>query len=285
MYSASSPPALSEEYSDLIVRRFSSLSDLVSSRSLPSQPVDDQFSILYAPLSDNLATVDEIGYFAVPKLFTGLNVVSLEASGILPVRIRTYLQLSGAGVLVGFLDSGIDYTHPAFRNEDGSSRILRLWDQSDTRGTPPAGISYGTEYTKEQLDEILLSGNSDRPVPERDPTGHGTAVAGIACGSPDAGEGFTGAAPESSIAFVRLKPAKQYLRDYFRIPDSAAAWQENDLMTGIRYLLDCAELLSMPLVICISSGTSQGSHTGNSPLEEVLDTALCLHGIYAVTGS
>ncbi|MCC8103186.1 MAG: S8 family peptidase [Clostridiales bacterium] len=322
MNQSSFSPALAEDYSDIIVRKvqFSSVSDQMASSSLAdladlaaksasllSQEVNEEYSIVYAPLSDHLSTVEEIGYSSVPKLFTEINVVSLEASGILSARIQSFLNLSGAGVLMGFLDSGIDYTHPAFRNDDGTSRILRLWDQSDTRGTPPAGLSYGTEYTKDMIDRTLFSGsiasfpeNNEAieceafpakteivpaPAPYLDSRGHGTAVAGIACGSPDAGEGFTGAAPMCSIAFVRLKSAKQYLRSYFRIPENAVAYQENDLMLGIRYLTDCAAQLGMPLVICVSLGTNQGGHTGQTPLEKTLDAALRTPGINAVTGT
>ncbi len=327
-------PPLSEDYSDIIVRRssdssffhsvfppsgtqnlpdsftyadFSRQADMqaqttsIQSTSADAQAqtaderyeqiVNNQYTILYAPLSEHLATVEEIGYSAVPKLFTEINVVSLEAAGILPVRIRSGLELSGAGVLIGFLDSGIDYTHPAFRNPDGTTRILRLWDQADTRGAPPEGIAYGTEFTQNDINRALFYAlpdssltdtlsESSAPIPDRDLRGHGTAVAGIACGSPDAGEGFTGVAPESAIAFVRPKSAKQYLREYFRIPEGAAAYQENDLMLGVRYLLDCSRNLSMPLVICMSLGSSQGGHTGDTPLEKVLDAAL-----YAGSGS
>ncbi|MCD7885488.1 MAG: S8 family peptidase [Lachnospiraceae bacterium] len=248
------------------------------------QKVNQQYSILYVPLADHLSTVEEIGYPAVPKLYTEMNVVSLEAAGILPVRIRPSLDLSGAGVLVGILDSGIDYTHPAFRNADGTTRILRLWDQGDERGIPPEGISYGTEYTEVQINEALFSGQKN-PVPRTDPSGHGTAVAGIACGSVEASEGFTGAAPDCSIAFVQLKPTKQYLRDYFRIPEESIAYQEDDLMLGIRYLLDCAAQLAMPLVICLPLGTSQGGHDGHSPLENMLEAALYQPGVCAVTGT
>ncbi|MCD8103475.1 MAG: S8 family serine peptidase [Lachnospiraceae bacterium] len=268
----------------------------------PSQQVNQQYSILYAPLIDRLSTVEEIGYPAVPKLFTETNVVSLEAAGILPVRIRPSLDLSGAGVLIGILDSGIDYTHPAFRNADGTTRILRLWDQADERGTPPDGISYGTEYTESEINRALFFGNpaisepptgsrEDLSVPLRndsqriDSAMHGTAVAGIACGGADAGEGFTGVAPESRLAFVCLKPAKQYLRDYFRIPDSAAAYQEDDLMVGVRYLQDCAAQLHMPLVICLPLGSSQGGHTGHTPLENLLEAALYEPGTCVVTGT
>ncbi|MCC8051967.1 MAG: S8 family peptidase [Clostridiales bacterium] len=311
-------PALLEDYSDIIIRMpFEdtafplSASRLVNriNSDLPtvSQAVNEQYSIFYVPLSEQLSTVEEAGYSSVPKLFTEINVVSLEATGILSVRIQPFLELSGKGILTGFLDSGIDYTHPAFRSPDGTTRIVRLWDQGDTRGTPPNGIFYGTEYTKEDINRALFSGppllnetaplfspdsseslsenNASPPVPRTDSTGHGTAVAGIACGSPDAGEGFTGAAPESAIAFVKLKPAKQYLRDYFRIPDDAVAYQEDDLMVGIRYLIDCAEQLEMPLVICLSLGTNQGGHTGNTPLENVLETASMIPGVCAVAGT
>lgn len=318
-------PALSEEYSDMIVRTAPGVDSLsisgisaqlreifdssADSRStaVPAgteavQPVNEQYSIIYAPLSDHLSTVEEIGYSSVPKLFTEINVVSLEAAGILSVRIQPFLNLSGKGVLIGFLDSGIDCTHPAFRHADGTTRIVRLWDQGDTAGVPPEGLSYGSEYTEEAINRVLFggtdtagaprSGSSGAPdrdaapwIPGTDPTGHGTAVAGIACGSADEREGFTGAAPESAIAFVRLKPAKQYLRDYFRIPEDAVAYQENDLMVGVRYLLDCARNLKMPLVICLSLGTSQGGHTGNTPLENVLESASEVPGVCAAAGT
>ena len=187
---------------------------------------------------------------------------------------------SGTGILIGFLDSGIDYRHPAFRKADGTTRIAALWDQSDSTGIAPEGFSYGSEYQEDAINQALFSEEPYRIVPSHDFDGHGTAVAGIACGSADPEADFTGAAPDSTLAVVKLKPAKQYLRDYFLIPDDATAFQENDLMLGIRYLIDTAIRLRMPLVICISLGSNQGSHTGNTPLEEVLSSALLLGGTY-----
>lgn len=280
------PPILSEDYSDIIFRYQIAAGDLSQEleRFFP-QIVNNQYSILHAPLSENLATVEELSYSSVPKLFTAIDTTSLEAAGILAVQFQPYLSLSGKGVLVGFLDSGIDYTHPAFRNENGTTRILRIWDQTIQDGTPPAGLNYGSEYTDEMINSALFSPDPFQIVPSRDETGHGTAVAGIACGSPDSGADFTGAAPESSILFVKLKPAKQYLRNYFLIPDAADAYQESDLMLGIRYLTDVSRQLRMPLVICISLGTNQGDHTGNTPLEEVLTSAQFNAGVYVVTGT
>lgn len=279
-------PAVNEEFSDIIFRYPASSGELPQeTQQYFPQIVDTQYSILHAPLSENLASASEIGYSGVPKLFTFIDTVSLESAGIIAVQLQPFLQLSGKGVLIGFLDSGIDYTHPAFRNSDGTTRILRIWDQTDQSGPSPSGMLYGTEYKEEVLNEALFSGTPFSIVPQRDENGHGTAVAGIACGSQYPEADFTGAAPESNILFVKLKPAKQYLRDYFLIPESSVAYQESDLMLGIRYLLNCSQELQMPLVICITLGTNQGGHTGTTPLEEVLTSAQFNTGVYAVTGT
>lgn len=285
-FSAQTPeviPAISEDYSDIIVTRsyFSTSPDT----AFFEQIVDSQYSIFYAPLSEGFSTVAAVGYSGMPKLYTFQSTEALEVSGILSAQNQPALRLDGQDILVGFLDSGIDYTHPAFRNSDGTTRILGIWDQTDQSGPPPEGLFYGTEYTQQMLNEALRSPAPLSLVPVRDPEGHGTAAAGIACGSPDETADFTGAAPKSSILFVRLKPAKQYLREYFRIPEGAPAFQENDLMLGVRYLVDTAVRLRMPLVICTTMGTNQGGHTGATPLEEVLTAAQLTSGIYGVTGT
>ena len=276
-------PAISEDYSDIIVKK--QLLPFRIEERYQEQPVDRQYSILYAPLSENLYAAHQIGYISVPKLYTFISLSSLERSGILSAQTQPYLRLLGTGILIGFLDSGIDYRHPAFRKADGTTRIAALWDQSDSTGIAPEGFSYGSEYQEDAINQALFSEEPYRIVPSHDFDGHGTAVAGIACGSADPEADFTGAAPDSTLAVVKLKPAKQYLRDYFLIPDDATAFQENDLMLGIRYLIDTAIRLRMPLVICISLGSNQGSHTGNTPLEEVLSSALLLGGTYVVAGT
>lgn len=280
---ALSIPAISEDYSDIIVKN--QLLPFQIDERYQEQTVDRQYSILYAPLSENLYAAHQVGYTGVPKLYTFISLSSLEQSGILAAQTQPYLKLLGTGILVGFLDSGIDYRHAAFRKADGTTRIAALWDQSDPTGTAPEGLSYGSEYTADHINQALFSEDPYTIVPSRDLNGHGTAVAGIACGSADPEADFTGAAPDSTLAVVKLKPAKQYLRDYFLIPDNATAFQENDLMLGVRYLIDTAIRLHMPLVICLSLGTNQGGHTGNTPLEEVLSSALLLGGTYVVAGT
>lgn len=284
--SPSVPPAVSQEYSDIIIRYQQTPEILLAElNQYAPQIVDTQYSILHAPLSLQLATVEQIGYPAVPKLFTPIDTVSLETAGILAVQNQPFLNLTGKGVLIGFLDSGIDYTHPAFRNPDGTTRILRIWDQTLPDGPAPSDLTYGTEFTQEQLNAALFSGAPLNTVPHRDEDGHGTSIAGIACGSPDPGSDFIGAAPDSRIIAVKLKPAKRYLRDYFVIPEDAVAYQETDLMLGVRYMVRISRALRLPLVICMSVGTNQGGHTGTTPLEEVLTSAQFNAGIFAVAGT
>lgn len=139
-------------------------------------------------------------YSAVPKCLTPLSERALDASGILQIRNQPNLSLTGEGVLIGIVDSGISYQDAAFRYEDGSSRIVAIWDQTVEDGTPPFDYFYGQEYTQQMINEALASENPLLRVPENDPVGHGTAVASIAAGSIDPLTGFSGAAPYADIA-------------------------------------------------------------------------------------
>lgn len=130
------------------------------------------------------------------------------------LRRRVYRQKCNPG----FLDTGIDYRHPAFLRSNGQSRILSIWDQTDRTGTPPPQFPYGSLYEKSDLDDALRSRDPLSVVPVTDPDGHGTYVAGVAGGTPNASAGFLGAAPEADFAVVKLKPAKQNLKDFILSP-------------------------------------------------------------------
>lgn len=214
--------------------------------------------------------METLGYYAVPKLFTTLDTTSLEVSGILQVQTQPLLNYTGKDIILGFIDTGIDYTLPAFRRSDGSSRILRIWDQTIQTGNAPENIFYGSVYTREQMNDALASESPYMVVPSRDEDGHGTLIAGIAAGSPDPSQDFTGAAPGADLVIVKLKPAKQNLRDFYLIRENALAFQETDIMMAMRYLLEVSYELQKPIVICLGLGSTQGSHTGDSPLAQIL---------------
>ena len=216
-------------------------------------------------------SLSRFSYNSIPKCFTPTSMETLNQAGILPIQNYPTLQLKGKGTLIGFLDSGIDYANPVFRNLDGSTRIAAIWDQTVQSGSPPEGFVYGTEFTEEQINEALAEENPLSVVPSSDDTGHGTYTASLAAGSGNPQEQFLGAAPEASIAVVKLKQAKRYLRDYYFIPDSAVCYQETDLMLGLKYLNDLADSLNLPLVVCVTVGSSMGGHIGTLPFSYLIE--------------
>lgn len=236
------------------------------------QRIDEDYDILYyARAGQPPLSIANYTYSSIPKCFGLLDQTALEVSGILRMQNQPALQLTGNGVLVGFVDTGIDYTNPIFRYADGSSRIAFLWDQTMEDGTPPPGIFYGANYTREDINRALETENPYEIVPSRDENGHGTFLAGVACGGLDMENDFIGAAPDCQIAVVKLKEAKQYLRDFFFVKDGVPTYQENDIMLAVAYLDGLANTLNLPLVICIGVGSANGSRAGNSFLSSYLN--------------
>lgn len=253
--------------------------------------VSRQFAVLHIPM-DDLESPMNFSYYtysAIPKLYSLLDTDSMEASGILPASRIPAFGNQGQGVLIGFVDTGIDYQNPLFRKEDGSSRILGIWDQTLETGAPDPvnGFQalYGTQYSREEIDQALAAPDPLALVPSADKNGHGTFLASVAAGGEDPDQDFTGAAPRASIAMVKLKPAKAYLRDFYLIREGADAYQENDIMMGVAYLLHLARRFSMPLVICLGLGTNQGSHVGKSPLGLYLDDINIYAGTAVITAA
>lgn len=216
-------------------------------------------------------TFGRYSYNAVPKCYTLLDIDAMTQAGILQVQNYPTLNLQGSGVMIGFIDTGIDYQNPVFRNIDGSTRIAGIWDQTIQEGEPPRGLLYGTEYRREQIDEALRSEMPLQVVPSRDVQSHGTFLASIAAGGVNEEHEFIGAAPDATIAMVKLKPAKQYLKDFYEIHTDAECYQETDIMLGLKYLNQLANELNLPLVICIAIGTNQGGHSALSPLSGLLE--------------
>lgn len=265
--------AVSEEYQDFISSIGEETGFMLDEpyRSC-IQYISDRFRVVHVPNSENeILSLTFSGYQSIPNLFGLQDTASMDASGITRLRNQPYLNLRGRGVLVGIIDTGIDYTHPAFRYSNGSTRILAVWDQSIQTGTPPRGRVYGSEYREAEINEALASDDPYSIVPSRDEIGHGTFMAGIAAGSEDPVNDFTGAAPDAGIVVVKLKPAKRYLRDFYRIQEDAAAFQENDIMMGISVMMEWAFEFSMPIVICLGVGTNLGGHTGVSFLSLLLN--------------
>lgn len=242
--------------------------------------LNDAHSLLH--VSRSVMDVCDIGrtpYYAFPSVYTLASSASDENSPNKTVEQNTNYNLLGQCTLVGIVDTGIDYQHPAFRNVDGSTRIVSLWDQTDQSGASPKDFTFGTEYTKQQINAALLSNNTMSLVPTVDTIGHGTAIASIISGSIDTKNSFRGIVPYSELVVVKLKEAKKNLRNVFLIPEDELCFQESDVILGIRYLVEEAKKMERPLVICIAMGTSQGIHDGQGVMSQYLANLLLLSGV------
>lgn len=253
--------------------------------------VDDEYAIVHYPLSEIGATSPaRQSYLSIPFLYGLLDTGSMAESGILETFQQPALSYQGDGVLIGLIDTGIDYQNPLFLETNQTTRILGIWDQTtDGSGFTLTGnrsisfpFLYGTEYRAEQINDALRSDNPLSVVPTTDSNGHGTFLAGIAAGGALADGSFIGAAPRASLGIVRLRPAKTYLRDYYLIQDDIPAYQSNDIMMGITYLRLLALRHRMPLVLCLGLGSNQGGHNGASPLDETLNHLQSFSGITSV---
>ena len=264
---------LSNDYRDFIV---SQLDAEEFTPIITEDTCQQEMEFIYKVIHVEKDRADPIGfdrysYNAVPKCYTLMDIAAMTQAGITQVQNYPTLNLQGTGVMIGFIDTGIDYQNPVFRNLDGSTRIAGIWDQTIQEGTPPQGLLYGSEYTREQIDLALRSEEPYAIVPSRDEQSHGTFFASIAAGSADVEHQFLGAAPDAEIAVVKLKPAKQYLKEFYQIYTDVPCYQETDIMLGLKYLNALARRLGLPLVICIGLGTNQGSHSGLSPLSGLLE--------------
>ncbi|HJB08247.1 MAG TPA: S8 family peptidase [Candidatus Enterocloster faecavium] len=289
----------SQEYADFLYyyTNQSQPLDNAPEGTLCIQYISSYFAVVHVPLKSSLPlSFEKYSYYSIPKLFTLLDTSSMEESGIQQVLNTPSLANGGRGTIIGIVDTGIDYTNPLFRNPDGTTRLLSIWDQTlpeDSGQLPPgvpdlyaySGASYGTEFSEEDINAALESENPYALVPSRDENGHGTFLAGIAGGGfLDDGE-FNGAAPYCRLAVVKLKPAKSYLRDFFLIRPEAEAYQENDIMMAIKYLYVTAMSRQMPLVILLGLGTNSGSHEGQSPLSSQLQSTTRFPGIISVVAA
>lgn len=223
---------------------------------------------------DYLASLPQVEYIEKPKrLFFAVDT-GRAASCILPLQTEE-TALFGEGILVAVIDSGVDYFHPDFRHEDGSTRIAALWDQTaglmdakqrsgGDRPGPPEGFVRGIEYSSEEINEALNAEGREEAytiVPERDVTGHGTQVLGIAAGNGRASGGrFRGVAPDSTIIVVKMENAR---RDGFP--------RTTELMQALEYVMRKAEELGMPVAVNLSFGNVYGPHRGTSLLETYID--------------
>lgn len=240
---------------EVIVKYHGSLQELAQS-GITVEELIAGYAILTVPESrmDLLASTEQIEYVEKPKRLFFADSAGNAASCYIPGS-RLFGELTGKGVLVAVIDSGISYWAPDFRNADGTTRILYLWDQV-----------LGQVYDREQINEALALGDiqqARRLIPSIDTTGHGTAVAGIAAGGGGMGASmpaYAGTARESDLLVVRLGT-----------PRADSFPRTTELMRALTYVVKKAAELQMPVAVNLSFGNTYGAHSGTSLLERFLD--------------
>lgn len=230
-----------------------------------------------------VASLPSILYMEKPKRFFYETFEGKRAACITSAQSIFPEQYTGAGTIVAVIDSGIDYRHPDFRNPDGSTRILALWDQTIPPDpaygwNPPEGYFLGTLFTREQINEALSQPTEQEQnafCPSFDFSGHGTHVAGIAAGNGAASSGvYRGVAYEADLIIVKLQGAQPSV-----FPNTA------QLMQAVDFSLRQSITFNQPLAVNLSFGNSYGSHSGTSLLESYLDTVSGIFRTCIVTGS
>ncbi len=279
---------VSDDYADLLITYSGDRSMLDRFQNASIHIINFFNAVVHVPVSqitDN--TISTLGYSVMPSLFGLISEGSLEASGIIRLRNFPNFNLRGQGVLIAIIDSGIDYTNPIFKYADNTTKIVSIWDQTIFSDRYPEGTYFGTEYTREQINQALASDSPLEVVPTTDDVGHGTMVAGIIAGNEVPESGFSGVVPDAELVVVKLKQAKRYLREFFRIPLEVPAYQENDIFFALEYVDKVSVSLGRPLVLCIAFGTSQGAHDGRGTLSSFI-SLLARHvevGIVAAGGN
>ena len=250
---------------ELIVKYHGSLEEL-EALNVTVEYLLAGYALLTVPegLVERVSEFEEIEYVEKPKRFFYEAVSPVENSCIAQVARRDPF-LSGEGVLVAVLDSGIDYRLPEFRNADGSTRIRYLWDQTlrpEGERLPPTGFAMGVEFDQTRINLALAESDPQAQfmlLPTVDTSGHGTAVAGIAAGASDY---YLGVAYRADLLIVKLG-----------LPNASSFPRTTEIMRGLTYAVNKAVEMGMPLVINLSFGNSYGAHDGSSLLERFLDNA------------
>lgn len=271
---------------ELILRYSGSLEGL-RQRGIRVTELSGGYAIAHVPQAviPELSALPEIEYIEKPKrlFFSAMQGRTASCMDVLqtageergpdgskkrPEDVQTAADpsaaLLGQGILIAVIDSGVDYTHPDFRDPDGSTRFLAIWDQS-VAGNPPPGYDLGTEYTREQIDGALRSGER---LPTRDLSGHGTAVLGIAAGNGRAS--LTGTVTSRFGADRGVAPLAQLLAVKLGSPGPDSFPGTAQLMLALDYVFKKAQETGLPLAVNLSFGNVYGPHNGTGLLETYL---------------
>jgi len=285
-----------ENYANYIVEYIGDFKEQISKISYACGDIITRTLALISVMPDDLnkllIDVPSIAFVEVRSMYV-LEQLPPSASpsdvdNIMPVKINPYLDLSGKDILVGILDSGIDYLNEEFINEDGTSRIQSIWDQSIIKDdTSPMYI--GKIYSKEEIDKAIKAfKNNNNPyeiVPSKDEIGHGTKIASI-IGAKGYKNEIQGVAQDCKFVVVKLMESSFNKKELSnnRIP-YIPTYNSSELFTGMEFLKNYKESSKKPMVIFIGIGTTDNVHSGRNLIDRYVTAIAQNVGIVLVAGT
>ena len=264
---------INNEYASVYIK-----SSLINSFENTTE-IMDLINRFYA--SDNF----EIVYVLPPEIYTLQSISAIEATQVNTLQAESPLNLRGKGVVVGIIDTGIDYLSDEFKDINGKTRINEIWDQSIGSNIANNNIALGTVYKKDQINKAIETynkgGNPYDIVPSRDEIGHGTNMAGIV-GALGKNPMLKGIAPECEFVAVKLIQSNFFKYNYgVNVP----AYNITSILFAIEYLKNYLLANGKPVVILLPLGTNNGNHKGEHILDNYIAAVSNNVGLVVVTGT
>ncbi|GKX67762.1 S8 family peptidase [Inconstantimicrobium mannanitabidum] len=234
-----------------------------------------------------LKDVPAIIFVDFRAMFVLEDTAPADVDNINKIKINPYLDLTGTDIIIGLVDTGIDYLNQEFIREDGTSKILSIWDQSII--SEDQSVYMGSVYSNQQINAaIAAQKNKQDPysiVPSKDELGHGTEIAGI-IGARGATNKFKGIAQDASFVIVKLFPSAAYqktLREN-KVPP-VPVYNTSEILAGLEFLRQAFLKYQKPMVICLCVGTTEGSHDGTNLISRYFSSLGSYRGLVLVAGT
>lgn len=253
--------------------------------------INDKYAIVSAErelqLNVEKPIFSTIMYVAPIDLFTLQEISPVSASQAGFLQLELPLRLTGRGVTVAIVDTGIDYLNEEFIRENGETRIEYIWDQTieaigeNEKNIVPYGVVYNKSSIQEAIDAFKNGKSPYEIVPSKDEIGHGTNMAGI-IGARGKNPDLKGVVPDCNFVIIKLM---QYNALIKRFNIQVPVYDLFSIFPALEFLYRYSLNNNKPIVIYFPLGSNLGSHKGNGILEQFMDSISRHSGIAIVTGT